>query len=169
MGGAVAVSGDTIVAVGDSAEIAALVGPATEVLSNGAALVDPGFMDGHLHLLDGGFQLASVDLRDADTPEEFVARLKAFAAERKPGEWILGGDWDHESWPGAPLPRARVDRLGHAGQSGVRYRLDGHMALANTAALRARRRHPDDRRTPGRRDRARSPTGSPPASSRTRR
>ena len=103
--GAVAISGDTVLAVGDSAEIARLAGPGTRVLSNGTAMVVPGFMDEHVHFTDGGFQLASVDLRPANSPQEFVARLKAYALERQPGEWILGGDWDHERWPGAPLPR----------------------------------------------------------------
>src|SRR5690606_28814235 len=102
---AVATRGDTVVAVGDSATVAKLVGEATRVLANPGGLVVPGFMDDHVHFLDGGFQLASVDLRDAESPAEFTRRLQAFAAERQPGEWITGGDWDHERWPGAPLPR----------------------------------------------------------------
>ena len=135
--GAVAVAGDTVQAVGDSAAIARLAGPTTRVLANGAAMVVPGFMDGHLHFTDGGFQLAGVDLRPANTPEEFVARLKAFALERQPGEWILGGDWDHERWPGAPLPRREwIDSVTQHNPVFVN-RLDGHMGLANTAALRA--------------------------------
>jgi hypothetical protein len=134
--GAVAVTGDTISAVGDSAEIARLVGPETRVLFNGSALVTPGFMDGHLHFVDGGFQLASVDLRPATTPGEFIERLAAFAAERKPGEWILGGDWDHERWPRAPLPRREWIDSVTRDKPVLLYRLDGHMALANSAALR---------------------------------
>jgi predicted amidohydrolase YtcJ len=134
--GAVAVRGDTVVAVGDSAEIGRRVGPATRVLAR-AAMVVPGFMDGHVHFTDGGFQLASIDLRPARSPEEFVARLKAFALERKPGEWIVGGDWDHERWPGAPLPRREwIDSVTPRNPVFVN-RLDGHMALANSAALRA--------------------------------
>src|SRR5215210_906123 len=61
--GGVAVSGDRIVQVGDSAAIAKQVGTGTRVISNGKALVAPGFMDSHVHFTDGGFQLASVDLR----------------------------------------------------------------------------------------------------------
>ena len=134
---AVAASGDSIVAVGDSATIARLVGPDTRVLANGAAMVAPGFMDGHLHFVDGGFQLASVDLRPANSPQEFIARLKAFASERRPGEWILGGDWDHERWPGSPLPRREwIDSVTPNNPVFVN-RLDGHMGLANSAALRA--------------------------------
>lgn len=135
--GGVAMRGDTILAVGDSADVARYVGKATEVVSAAGAMIVPGFMDGHTHFLDGGFQLASVDLRTADTPEEFTARIKAFAAERKPGDWILGGDWDHERWPGTPLPtKAWIDSVTPNNPVFVN-RLDGHMAVANSAALRA--------------------------------
>jgi predicted amidohydrolase YtcJ len=134
--GAVAVSGDTVSAVGDSAEIADLVGPNTRVLAAGDGLVTPGFMDGHLHLLDGGFQLASVDLRPANGKQEFIERVAAFASERAPGEWIVGGDWDHERWPGTPLPhRNWIDSV-TPNNPVLLYRLDSHMALANSAALR---------------------------------
>jgi hypothetical protein len=136
---ALAVAGDTISAVGDSAEIARMVGPETKVLSNGAALVTPGFMDGHLHFLDGGFQLASVDLRPANTPAEFIQRLAAFVSERKPGEWIVGGEWDHERWPKTPLPRRDWIDSVTPNNPVLLYRLDGHMALANSAALRLAR------------------------------
>jgi hypothetical protein len=134
---AVATRGDTIIALGDSATIARLVGERTTVLANGGGLVTPGLMDGHVHFLSGGYQLSSVDLRPADSPADFVARLKAFAAERRPGEWILGGDWDHERWPGSPLPRRDwIDSV--TPQNPVFLsRLDGHMGLANSLALRA--------------------------------
>jgi len=137
--GAIAVVGDTIAAIGDSAEIAARVGERTRVLSAGSGMVTPGMMDGHLHFVDGGFQLASVDLRPAESPADFISRLGAFAAEKKPGEWIVGGDWDHERWPGSPLPRREwIDSVTPRNPVFVQ-RLDGHMALANTAALRAAR------------------------------
>jgi hypothetical protein len=132
---AVAVRGDTIAAVGDSAKLAAMIGPKTRVIANGTAMIVPGFMDGHAHFLRGGFQLTSVDLRDATSPREFVARIKAFAATLRPGEWILGGTWDHESWPGTPLPdRSWIDSVTPNNPVFVD-RLDGHMALANSAAL----------------------------------
>ncbi len=135
--GVVAVADGKILAVGDSAEIARYVGAKTEILRAEGGLVMPGFADGHTHFVDGGFQLASVDLRDAATPEEFIRRLKDYAAERIPGEWITGGDWDHERWPGAPLPqRDWIDSVTPNNPVFVN-RLDGHMALANTAAIRA--------------------------------
>jgi predicted amidohydrolase YtcJ len=132
---AVAISGDTISAVGDSATIAQTQRSDTRVIANGKAMVAPGFMDGHAHFLRGGFQLTSVDLRDAASPAEFIARIKAFAAKLKPGEWILGGTWDHENWPGTPLPdRSWIDSVTPNNPVFVD-RLDGHMALANSLAL----------------------------------
>jgi predicted amidohydrolase YtcJ len=134
---AVAIIGGSIAAVGDSAAVAARVGERTRVLSAGGGMVTPGLMDEHLHFVDGGFQLASVDLRPAESPADFIARLAAFAKEKKPGEWILGGDWDHERWPEAPLPRREwIDSVTPRNPVFVQ-RLDGHMGLANTAALRA--------------------------------
>ncbi len=133
--GAVAVAGDTISAVGDSAEVARLAGPQTEVLFNGSAMVTPGFLDGHLHWLDAGLQLASVDLRDAASAEEFTRRVKAFVGRLDPGEWVVGGNWDHERWPGAPLPdRSWIDSV-TPNNPVFLGRLDGHMALVNSAAL----------------------------------
>lgn len=134
---AIAIVGDSIVAVGDSTTVLKLAGPNTERIEAGGGLVMPGFIDDHVHLFAGGFQLASVDLRDAATPEEFTRRIKAFAATLKPGEWITGGDWDHELWPGTPLPdRAWIDSVTPDNPVFVT-RLDGHMSLANTAALAA--------------------------------
>ena len=101
---AIAVAGDSIVAVGDSATVLKLAGPNTERIDAGTGLVMPGFIDDHVHLFAGGFQLASVDLRDAATPEEFTRRIKTFAATLKPGEWITGGDWDHDLWKSGNLP-----------------------------------------------------------------
>jgi len=146
---AVAVAGDTIVAVGDSAGLATLAGPGTRVIRNGKAMVTPGFTDGHVHLLSGGFQLARVSLREASSPTEFTRRLKEHAAKVPPGEWITGGDWDHERWPGAPLPdRSWIDSVTPNNPVFVN-RLDGHMSLANTAALRLARIGRATRDVPG--------------------
>ena len=137
--GAVAVANGRILAVGDSAEIARFVGPRTAILRAAGGLVMPGFADGHTHFIDGGFQLAAVNLRDAATPAEFIRRLKERAAGLKPGEWITGGDWDHELWPGTPPPLPRRDWIDSVTPHNPVFvnRLDGHMALANTAAIRA--------------------------------
>lgn len=134
--GAVAVRGERIVAVGSRSEVRSLVGPRTRVVDAGRSLVTPGLTDSHTHFIAGGFQLISVDLRDAASPQEFVRRLGAFARTLPAGRWITGGDWDHERWPGSPLPRREwLDSV--TGDHPVFVnRLDGHMGVANSLALR---------------------------------
>jgi predicted amidohydrolase YtcJ len=135
--GAVAIARGKILAVGESSDVARYVGPTTAVVSAGGGLVVPGFGDAHTHFIEGGFQLAAVDLRNTATRQEFIRRLKEFALTRKPGEWILGGDWDHTLWPGQPLPRHDwIDSITPHNPVFV-YRLDGHEALANAVAMRA--------------------------------
>src|SRR2546427_3967581 len=135
--GAVALANGKILAVGDSAQIARYAGPKTQVIQADGGLVLPGFTDGHTHFIDGGFQLASVDLRNAATPNEFIRRIKDYAKTLKPGEWITGGDWDHTLWPGQPLPHHDwIDSVTPNNPVFVN-RLDGHEALANAAAMRA--------------------------------
>jgi predicted amidohydrolase YtcJ len=133
---AIAILGNRIVAVGSTAEIRRLAGPTTRTIDAQKRLVLPGFNDAHTHFLSGGFQLASVDLRDADTPQEFASRIRAFAEKLPKGQWITGGDWDHERWPDAKLPaKELIDSF--TGDIPVFVsRLDGHMALANSATLK---------------------------------
>ena len=132
---AVAVQADTIVAVGDSAALLATAGKDTRVLRG--AMVVPGLMDDHTHFISWGQTLASVDLRDASSPAEFVRRIGAFAKTLKPGEWITEGNWDHERFPGSPLPtREWVDSVTPDNPVMVS-RYDGHMIFANSAALKA--------------------------------
>ena len=133
---AIAIFGNRIVAVGSTQEIKKLAGPGTKTIDAGKRLVVPGFNDAHTHFLSGGFQLASVDLRDADTPQEFASRIRAFAAKAPKGSWITGGDWDHERWPDAKLPAKELIDSFTADTPVFVSRLDGHMALANSLTLK---------------------------------
>ncbi|MDT7780776.1 MAG: hypothetical protein QOC99_3288 [Acidobacteriota bacterium] len=133
---AVAVYGNRIVAVGTSADIKRLSGSRTRVIDARGALLLPGFNDSHVHFLSGGFQLSSVDLRDARTPQEFAERIRRFADKLPKGRWVTGGDWDHESWPGAPLPTKELLDAFTPDRPVFVNRLDGHMALANSYTLK---------------------------------
>jgi predicted amidohydrolase YtcJ len=133
---AVAILGNHIVAVGSTKDIENLQGPKTQVIDAKGQLVLPGFNDAHVHFMSGGFQLSSVDLRGANTPQEFADRIRDFAAKIPKGKWITGGDWDHERWPDAKLPtKELIDRYTPETPVFVN-RLDGHMALANSLALK---------------------------------
>jgi len=133
---AMAIAGDSLLAVGSNAEIEKYKGPDTEVIDLNGAFVTPGFIDCHVHFLTGGFNLSGVQLRDAKTKEEFISRIKAFAETIPTGTWILGGDWDHENWGGELPTRQWIDEVTPDHPVWIT-RLDGHMSLANTAALKA--------------------------------
>jgi predicted amidohydrolase YtcJ len=134
--GAVAIRGEKILAVGDSAAVARYVGAGTRVVDARGGLVMPGFNDAHTHFIDAGFSLGSVQLRDAAAPQEFVRRIADYARRLKPGEWITGGEWDHTRWPGQVLPRHEwIDSVTPRNPVFVE-RLDGHEALANALAMR---------------------------------
>jgi predicted amidohydrolase YtcJ len=136
LAGGVAVFQGHIAAVGASDEIQALAGPGTRVIDAEGRLVLPGFNDAHVHFLMGGFSLQNVDLRSSRNPDELTVRLREYAATLPPGRWITGGDWDHEKWPGSPLPtRQWIDAFTPANPVFI-HRLDAHMALANSVALR---------------------------------
>ena len=133
---AIAIAGDRIVLVGSSAEVRKLAGPAATVIDARGMMLVPGFIDSHIHFIDGGYGLAAVQLRDARTPSEFTARIKTFAASAPAGTWITEGNWDHELWGGELPRRDWIDSITPNIPVWVQ-RLDGHMGLANGAALRA--------------------------------
>src|SRR5258705_904682 len=133
---ALAVYKNHIIAVGTSKDIKKLAGPSTRIIDAKNQLVLPGFNDAHTHFLTGGFQLSSVDLRDANSPQEFAERIRTFASKLPKGRWITGGDWDHERWTDTRLPtRDLIDAFTPDVPVFVN-RLDGHMALANSLALK---------------------------------
>ena len=133
---AVLVRGERIDAVGSSAEVKKRAGAAVKTLDARGMMVAPGFIDAHVHFVDGGFALASVQLREAPTKAEFIRRIKAFALTVPAGTWILNGDWDHTNWGGELPARAWIDSVTPNNPVWIN-RLDGHMNLANSLALAA--------------------------------
>lgn len=133
---AVAVRGDRIIAVGAEDEVRRAAGPGAVTLDFRGGLVLPGFIDSHAHFLDGGFSLLGIQLRDAGSREEFVARIAAKARSLEKGRWILNGDWDETRFNPPELPRREwIDSVTPDNPVFVN-RLDAHMSLANSLALR---------------------------------
>jgi hypothetical protein len=133
---AVAISGDTIIAVGDDAGIEPLIGPETKVIDAGGRRVIPGMTDSHTHILGGGFQLARLNLRDVKNREAFVKAIADDARTKTRGQWVLGGRWSVESWPKVEQPnKSWIDPV--TGNTPVFLsRMDGHQSLVNSAALK---------------------------------
>ncbi len=127
-----AIRDGVILAVGRNEEISEWQSASTEMFDAGGKMIVPGFIDCHVHFFTGGFALASVQLRDAKTPEEFSSRIAKFG-ETTDG-WITGGDWDHEQWGGELPAKEWIDEYTAEIPVFVR-RLDGHMGLANSKAM----------------------------------
>lgn len=157
---AIAVTDGRIVDIGSNERLSKY--KAKRKIDGKGRLILPGFNDAHVHFMAGGQQLSSVQLRDAKSPAEFTARILAFAQHAPKGAWITGGDWDHENWSDAALPtRQWIDAVTSEHPVMVR-RLDGHMALANTLALRLAGITRESRDPPGGlivRDKDGEPTG----------
>jgi hypothetical protein len=133
---ALAAQNGKIVAVGSTAEIEKYSGQETRVLDAAGKRVVPGFTDAHTHFLTGGQSLITIDLRDCQNEQEFLARLKAYADKLPAGRWITGGNWDHERTFGGVLPaRQLIDQVTPNHPVAIN-RTDGHMLLANSLALR---------------------------------
>ena len=133
---ALAVIGDRIVDVGSSQTIEKWKGPATRVIDAGGKRVLPGFNDAHVHFSTGGFDLDRIDLKNAESREQFIAMIAERAKKTPAGQWMTGGNWDDQRWNPAVLPtRDWIDPV--TGDTPVLLsRYDGHMALANSTALK---------------------------------
>lgn len=133
---AVAVCGEIIARVGATAEVRKLAGPATRIVDAGGRLMVPGFNDAHVHLISGGEEIVGVDLRPAKSEAEMAERLRQHASKLPKGRWILGGYWDHEAWPSKALPTRQLLDAVTPDHPVFVQRLDGHMAVANSLALK---------------------------------
>ncbi len=134
---ALAVSQGRILAVGSRAEIERYRDPATEVIDLEGATVLPGLIDAHAHMAGlGSYALGRLDLHGARSFDDVIAAVRARVARARAGEWILGGRWDHESWPDRRLPtHTRLSEVSPQNPVWLT-RVDGHAGIANAAAMK---------------------------------
>jgi hypothetical protein len=134
---AIAVKNGHVLAVGQSAEVMKLRGKNTQVIDLGGRFVMPGFNDAHLHMALGGFKKLDVDLVGTTSLADMQQRIAARVKTTAPGLWLKGRGWDHTKWAEQKLP-SRQDLDAVTGDHpAIFVRVDGHIAVANTAALRA--------------------------------
>ena len=120
--------------VGEDKEALSMATDRTEIIDLKGNFVTPGFIDNHVHFISGGLQLSRVNLNDVLSKKEFQARIIEFDRVLPKSSWILGGNWDHELWGGIYPDKSWIDEV-VSDRPVFLYRLDGHMALANTKAM----------------------------------
>ena len=132
---AIAVRDGKILATGSSASIKALAGAGTRVIDVSGKTVIPGLIDTHAHFKAAGLGDYVVIMGRAKTVAEALEAIKAFAAKKKPGEWIVGGAWHPPSQLAEKryLTRQEIDSV--APNNPVYLRTVGHFSMANTMAL----------------------------------
>jgi predicted amidohydrolase YtcJ len=96
---AIAIDGTRIAAVGTTAEIRAMAGPATRLIDLRGSFALPGFNDAHVHIDSTGSLLVGVNLLDVHEPIAFTARVRDAALRLPKGSWIQRGEWGaYEQW-----------------------------------------------------------------------
>ena len=134
---ALAITNGKILSAGTDAEVLKLKGPKTQVIDLHGAFAMPGFNDAHTHIGEAGRQRISVNLVGTRSLAEMQQRIRNYVATAKPGTWVQGGGWDHTLWADNTLPsRTDLDAV-TGGHPAIFRRVDGHMAVANSAALAA--------------------------------
>lgn len=134
---AIAISKGKIIALGNDADILKLQGPATKIIDAQGERIVPGLHDSHVHFMPAGIFLSQVDLKLSANEAEFGAKLKEYDQKLPKGRWLLGGNWDHDRTFAGVLPTAAlIDKYVSSSRPVFLRRYDGHMALANTHALK---------------------------------
>jgi predicted amidohydrolase YtcJ len=138
---AIAVSGDTIAAVGSNQEMQKYVGSATKVIDLNGALAVPGLIDAHVHFTGVGQAAMNLKLATAKEWDDIVRMVAEAAKTAKPGEWILGRGWHQEKWGHRPEPQVEGfpvhDRLSRVSPNNpvLLTHASGHAAFANAKAM----------------------------------
>src|SRR6202167_657120 len=138
---AIAIGGGKVLAVGTTGEITRLAGPNTRLRDLSApgssVFVFPRFNDAHVHMGSAGQTKLNVDLTGVQSLAEMLTKIQAFANDAPAGHWLTGGDWDHTLWASKTLPtRQDLDKVTRDHPTFLD-RIDGHIAIANSAALAA--------------------------------
>ncbi|MDQ0574621.1 amidohydrolase [Agromyces albus] len=133
-GGAVAVQGGRIVAIGDRRDARAWTGPSTRVLDLGDATVLPGLTDAHSHPMLGASVARGLDLRGADSLDDVRAAVAAGRARLGRGDWLIGWGLDHNVWDGREVSAAAFEAASGDVPTFLRM-FDAHSAVVNRAAL----------------------------------
>ena len=131
---AVAVRDGRIVAVGTEADVRERVRPGTEVVDLAGGMLVPGFQDAHVHPVGGGLDMLQCDLHDLSTQEEYLLAIKTYAEAHPEREWILGGGWAMDVFPGGTPTKELLDAA-VPGRCVYLPNRDGHSAWVSSRAL----------------------------------
>jgi predicted amidohydrolase YtcJ len=132
---AVAILDDKIISVGDDAAIEKLRGRETKVIDASGRVVLPGFVDCHIHFLDGSLSLGRVNLEGAKNASDIQQRLRDYAAKHPGKDWVLGRGWNYAMFGAEALPHKKYLDALFPDRPVFLEGYDGHTYWANSKAL----------------------------------
>jgi predicted amidohydrolase YtcJ len=139
---AIAIAGDTIVAVGSDQDVRPYIGSGTRVIDLKGALATPGFIDAHAHFTGVGDAARNLKLAKAKSWDDIVQMVAEAAKKAQPGEWILGRGWHQEKWEQPPSPNVEGfplhDALSRVSPNNpvLLEHASGHAAFVNALAMK---------------------------------
>lgn len=132
---AAAVVGERIVFVGSNKDVKKYIGSRTGVIRLEGKLVLPGLIDAHAHLHSLGEQLSYLNITGTSRYREVIDKVAERVKSVSPGEWIIGGRWDHNDWPGKAFPHHQALSDVSPGNPVYLRRIDGNSAFVNKKAM----------------------------------
>jgi predicted amidohydrolase YtcJ len=130
----IAIRGDEIVYVGSDTGAERFVGSATQVVDLGGAMVLPGFQDSHVHPVWAGVELLTLNLYELDTPQQYVDKIAAYAAENPDLPWLVGDGWAMTAFPNGIPDASLIDAVVPDRPVSISS-ADGHTRWVNSKAL----------------------------------
>jgi predicted amidohydrolase YtcJ len=132
---ALIVENGRIAALGDDTQVKSQAGPGDRIVDLAGRLALPGFTDSHIHLVNFALALTRIRLPEACSLAETLDMVRDAALKAKPGQWLQGRGLDESRWPEGRLPnRDDIDAVAPANPVFLTRR-DGHLFVANSAAL----------------------------------
>ena len=132
---AVAIAGGKIVAVGSNDAIRARVGPSTQVVDLRGRTATPGLIDTHIHFSEVD-ALFAVELSEAASIADVLAKVREQVAKAKPGEWVRGRGWDEGKFAERRyVTAADLDKVAPNNPVWL-VQTTGHYGVANSYALK---------------------------------
>ncbi len=131
---AIIIEGNKILFAGSNEEVKSKIKNDCEVINLNGKLMLPGFIDAHVHFINGGNYLLGLDLRNAKSVSEFIEIFNKYLQNYN-DKWITGGCWDHEQWEEKILPNKNMIDPFTSHIPVFIERVDKHIGLANSFAL----------------------------------
>ena len=123
-----------IVYIGEDRQVGNWIGPLTRTIDLSGRFVLPGFIDTHVHPVEGGIGMNRCALEETVSKEQILRKIRKCAADHPDAEWIVGQGWALPAFPQANPQKEWLDEI-VPDRPVFLSAADGHSAWVNSKAL----------------------------------